>query len=300
MGQLANKTIVVTGGGRGIGRELALYLAQQGAAVVVNDLDQNLVADVAAHIHAGGGKALALAGSVADWTFAEQLMTTAVEHFGQLDGLVNNAGLHYVSQPWEETEQQVCRLVEVNLLGTLYCGIHALKRLTGQGRGTIVNVTSGAHLGVEGQASYSATKGAVASLTYSWARDAMPYGVRVNAVAPLAVTRMLDNLPQFKTTPATPDTSADDSGPLVMPPEALAPVFGYLLSDHSSGITGQIVRFTGRDLSLIRHPRSPGEHQQRQSWDIDSIAQTFQSDFAQQLEPVGLGATEYVWQPQNQ
>lgn len=289
--ELAGKVIIVTGAGRGIGRALALYLTRQGAKVVVNDLDPDLLDALIAEISAGGGEALAMVGSVSDWSFAEKLITSASDRFGALDGLVNNAGLHYQTLPWEEDAHSARRLLEVNVLGAVYCGIQALKVFVAQGCGSLVNVTSGAHLGVAGQATYAASKGAIASLTYSWALDAMPYGVRVNAVAPLAHTRMTDTLSDY---------TAGDNRPgaiVVHEPEDLAPLFGYLLADCSAALTGQILRFNGRELSLIDHPVIGTSRHSREHWAIDDLRTVLEGVMQHTLSPVGLGATTCRWPP---
>ena len=281
---LAGKTILLTGAGRGIGRGLARYLAREGAALVVNDLDGDLLDTLVMEIAGEGGRAMSAPGSVTDPALADGLVAAAVAHFGGLDGLVNNAGLHYQSTAWEEDPARARRLVEVNVLGTLYCGMAALRHFVAQRRGSLVNVTSGAHLGVAGQATYAASKGAVASLTYAWALEAGPYNVRVNAVAPLARTRMTDALAAYKPAGGIP----------VPEPDALAPLFGYLLADCSAAVTGQILRFNGRELSLIQHPLIGANRHSRDHWDIAAVARVMAESMRASLSPVGLGAAQYL------
>lgn len=285
---LAGKTLLLTGAGRGIGRALARHLAAEGAALVVNDLDADLLDTLVTEIAGEGGRALAAPGSVSDPAVADGLVATAVNHFGGLDGLVNNAGVHYESTPWKEDPARARQLVEVNVLGTLYCGMAALRYFIGQRRGSLVNVTSGAHLGVAGQATYAASKGAVASLTYAWALDARPYNVRVNAVAPLARTRMTDALAAYK-----PTGGNTASGVVVPEPDALAPLFGYLLADRSAAVTGQILRFNGRELSLISHPVIGAVRYGRDHWDIAAVEEVIAGAMKATLSPVGLGASHY-------
>jgi NAD(P)-dependent dehydrogenase (short-subunit alcohol dehydrogenase family) len=287
-GGLEGKTIIVTGSGRGIGRALALYLGQQGARVTVNDLVPEEADTVAAEIANAGGEALAIGGSVDEWSLAEKLVVETRARFGRIDGLVNNAGLHYEKDPREENEAEIHQLLQVNVQGAIFCGIHALRTFMAQGSGSLVNVTSGAHLGVAGQATYAASKGAIASLTYSWALDAMPHGVRVNAVAPLARTRMTEALATYRTPP-------NGKAP-VREPAVLAPLFGYLLSDASAGITGQLLRFNGRELSLIRHPAPGAGTETHEHWDIAAIRAAMDRTFRDTLSPVGLGAGGYAWQ----
>jgi len=289
MGNFINKTIVITGAGRGIGRALAQYLAANGAAVVVNDLEPTLLESLVEEIKNSGGSAFALSGSVSDWDFAKKLIDSAQQQFGSLDGLVNNAGLHYSAALQDENPEQIKKMVDVNVIGTMYCGLHALNVFTKQRTGALVNVSSAAHLGVQRQSIYAATKGAIASLTYSWALDAMPYGVRVNAVSPLAKTRMTDSLPQY-----------NDNGqalPKVQPASSLAPLFGFLLSDAASTITGQLLRFDGQRLSLIEHPKLASQDVMRDDWDINTLQTAFDESLSKQLKPFGLGSVNYQWQP---
>lgn len=273
--------VIVTGAGRGIGRAVAMQVAAAGACVLVNDVDADLAEAVAGEIDAVGGKALAMAGSVADWAFALRMVDAALNSFGRLDGLVNNAALHHEAAPWHEDEARVRRLIEVNVLGPIACGTAALKHFVAQGSGAIVNVSSAAHLGVMGHASYGATKGALASLTYGWALEAAPHGVRVNAVAPLARTRMTDSLAAYR-------TPAGAAG--VAEPQALAPLFVYLLSDASFEVNGQLLRFDGQALSVMRHPQVAPAVQTRRQWDAAALQEAFAGPLAGQLQTLGLAA----------
>lgn len=246
----SNNVVLVTGAGRGIGRAAALHLARGDTAVVVNDLDGALAESVVAEIAASGGTAIAAPGSIAGWDEAARIVDIAERTFGRLDGLVNNAGLHYQASPDEEREARVRATVEVNLLGSIHCGLHAAPLLARQG-GAIVNVSSGAHLGTDRRGVYGATKGAVASLTYGWARDMAKDGIRVNAIAPLAATRMTD--PSLE--PGDPGGAEAGVPRDLAGPDRIAPVIAFLLSDDAADITGQILRFDGKTLTLIERPR---------------------------------------------
>jgi NAD(P)-dependent dehydrogenase (short-subunit alcohol dehydrogenase family) len=269
---LAGKVIAMTGSGRGLGRAYAVHAAGAGAAVVVNDIDPDAAQGVVDEITAQGGQAVACAGSVTDPDKAEELIETCTSRFGRFDGLVNNAGVLYEAPAWETSSQQARTMVEVNLLGSIFCGHAAIAALRARGgSGSIVNVTSGTHLGQPGLAVYGATKGAIASLTYGWALDVASTDIRVNAVSPLAITQM--KLPPYEGHAA---------------PEDIAAVVTYLLSDASAGITGQIVRRARQQLGLIRHPAIgtmlTGD------WCLDGIADAFDSVLKKELEPVGFGA----------
>jgi NAD(P)-dependent dehydrogenase (short-subunit alcohol dehydrogenase family) len=240
--------------------------------------------ETTANIRAAGGASVACAGNVADWTFAADLVAAAVRAFGALDGFVNNAGIFHVCDPWDEEEGRVRELIEANVLGTLFCGTHALKQMVKQRRGSLVNVTSGAHAGISQMAAYGASKGAAASYTYSTAIDAMRYGVRVNAVSPLARTRM-----------GAARRGASNS--VGIPPEHTGPLITYLLSDLASGITGQIVRLQGPELCLVEHPIKLSPIPQREAWSVADIEEAFRVAFRPMLRPVGLSAALYRWEP---
>ena len=156
--------------------------------MVVNDIRAEAAQAIAEEILADGGTAVAHAADIADWDQASALIHACVDRFGALDGLVNNGAMFYMAQIAEETPAQMRRLIEVNVLGTLYPGLHALRHMLARGRGSIVNVTSGSHLGIPGVATYGATKGAVASLTYCWAAEVSSTRVRVNAISPMGST----------------------------------------------------------------------------------------------------------------
>lgn len=268
---LVGKSIIVTGSGQGLGRAYSLALAAAGAAVIVNDISGASAEAVVGEIRETGGRAGASGHSVTDPDAAEELVALAVSEFGRLDGIVNNAGVLYEAPAWEMSAQQVKRLVDVNVLGTMYCGHAAIRRLRAQGTGgSIINVTSGTHLGQPGLAIYGATKGAIASLTYGWALDVHGSGIRVNAISPLAVTAM--KLPPY-------DGHA-------MPAD-IAALVCYLLSDASSGITGQLVRRARTGLGIMRHPAIgtmlDGD------WGVEQIAAAFDEVLVNELEPIGFG-----------
>jgi NAD(P)-dependent dehydrogenase (short-subunit alcohol dehydrogenase family) len=268
---LEGKVVLVTGAGRGLGHAYAVDAAARGARVVVNDVDAEGAQATVAAIESAGGIAVARAGSIADWDTAGELVDTAVETFGGLDGLVNNAGVMPVGVPWEETGERLRAVVEVNLLGTLFCGTRAMDRMKDHGGGAIVNVTSGTHLGFRDLTAYGATKGGVASLTYGWAIHGADVGVRVNAISPLARTPMMD---EFLDVP----TGAE--------PADVAPLVSYLLSDRAAAVNGQVVRLDGSSLSLLRRPSYPGPHVDGERFSLEEIAAAFDRGELGRLAPV--------------
>jgi NAD(P)-dependent dehydrogenase (short-subunit alcohol dehydrogenase family) len=261
MGVLDGKAVVVTGAGRGLGRAFAVHAARSGAAVVVNDI--NGAEEVAAEIRATGAQAIAGHQDVTDPDQVADLIAQCVNEFGAIDGLVNNAGLRHVAPPWEETPEQIRALIEVNVLGSMYCGTAAAKAMHAQRSGAIVNIASLSLLGQRTAGTYSASKGAVASMTVSWAVDLKEFGVRVNALCPLAWTQMAVADPMARTTPK-------DS------PDLMAPMVTFLLSDLAAGVTGQVIRFADT-LHIVGQPFRKDPVLTREHWDVTTIAEAFDS-----------------------
>jgi len=267
---LTGKNIIVTGGGRGLGRAYSMAIARAGARVVVNDIDADVAHAVAEEIRDEGNDATADAGSVTDWAYAERLVGNALDR-GPLDGIVLNAGVFQIARPDTEDEQRLRRITEVNVLGPLFCGTHALRAMYRQGAGVVVTVTSGAlFAALPWMAAYGATKGAIAALTWNWALDSAPHGVRVNGIAPLGDTRMLD---VGRTTDWVQRPPVYEEGFPLPQPEDVAPIAVYLLSDQAD-FTGQIVRFEGWALGLMPRPAYV-EEVIRDSWTADEIAAEF-------------------------
>jgi NAD(P)-dependent dehydrogenase (short-subunit alcohol dehydrogenase family) len=284
MGVLSGKAVVITGAGRGLGRAYARAAAREGARVVVNDIDGPPAHEVAAAIAAEGGTAVAQVGSAADWEGARGLIERCIERFGRIDGLVNNAGDHYLSRPEDDDEARIRASVEANLLGTIFPGVHAMRAMIRQGAGgVIVNSTSAALCGMSMVATYGATKGAVASLTYSWAIDLMPHGIRCNAISATALTRMVEHTLEHRASPVT------------WPPEAMAPLVVYLLSDRSVGLTGQLIRLWGGSLHLLGHPAPLAPSLEREAWSVDDLDAAFREPLRPRLQPFGRDMPRYAW-----
>src|SRR5436190_9442277 len=199
--RLKDRVAVVTGAGRGIGRGIALLLAEEGAAVVVNDLgvaldgsgrDTSAADETVAAIKAGGGRAVANYDSVADFRAAERIIATAVETFGRIDVLVNNAGILRDRMIFNMAEAEFDAVVAVHLKGTFNCSRHAAVHMRQQRSGRIISMSSTSGLyGNTGQANYGAAKDGIAGLTRVVSRDLGKYGITVNAIAPAAQTRMI-------------------------------------------------------------------------------------------------------------
>jgi NAD(P)-dependent dehydrogenase (short-subunit alcohol dehydrogenase family) len=263
---LTGKVVLVTGGGRGIGRGHCLELARQGAAVVVNDPGVGTdgssrdgsgpAADVVAEIEAAGGKAVAHTGSVSAWDDVIDMISTAVGTFGSLTGVVNNAGILRDSMVAVTAEADWDAVMAVHLKGTFAVTRHACEYWRAQSKAGnpidahIVNTVSGAGLwGNIGQSAYGAAKAAIANLTVVTALEAQRYGVAVNAISPLAASRM------------TADVFADRANDPALDPARSSAVVAWLQSAQSSWLTGQILRINGGKLTRIQgFTEAPGAY----------------------------------------
>ncbi len=276
---LEGRTIVVTGAGRGLGRAYAEHASAAGASVLVNDIDVDEARAVAEALP----RAIASGHDVSDPADAEALVELACRELGPLAGLVNNAGLYYEAAPWEEEPARLRRLIEVNVLGSLFCTAAAARAFREQGSGgAIVNATSGAFFGFPSLGAYGASKGAVIALTLSSAIDLAELGVRVNAVAPIAATRL--------TLAAEVGRRHIPKGAARVPlegieertPDRIAPLVSYLLSALAAHLTGQIFRFDGTRLSRLSFGDAGGEDAtRRERWDVDAVIDALRASKAE-------------------
>jgi NAD(P)-dependent dehydrogenase (short-subunit alcohol dehydrogenase family) len=283
MAYLTDKAVVVTGAGRGIGRAYAHLAASEGAAVVVNDIDADVAEAVTQEILGEGGQAITAVADVCNWTGAQSLIQRCVDEFGAIHGLVNNAGLFAMADGWELDEAHVLELVATNVVGVAACGTFAMRHMVEQGFGSIVNIVSGAHFGIPHMSVYGATKGAVASFTYGWSLDLDGTGVRVNAVSPLARTRMGAATADFYRQHGLGVIDNEGSPD----PAVNAPVVVFLLSDAAAGITGQIVRIERDQLAVVAHPvvREPVL---KGDWTVANVDQAFAETLRDFTVPVGM------------
>ncbi len=276
-GVLEGKNVIVTGAAAGLGLAYARHAATSGATVGINDIDGDRARAVADEWTREGLSAVALPGDMSDWDEAEQVITTFVADRGRLDGLVSNAGIFYERLAWEDDGDAISKLVKTNVLGAFFGGVHAMRVMVSQGSGSIVNVVSGAQIGLQRAAAYGASKGAVASMTYAWALDLRDTGARVNGVSPLARTGM--GTQRVITRPS--------SRPPLPPPEHVAPLVTYMLSDLSSELMGQIVRLEGPYLSIMRHPSISDVNVSRPSWTVEEIAAAIDGPLRAERRHVG-------------
>lgn len=287
MSSLEDKRVVVTGAGMGLGAAYAEAAAAAGAIVVVNDVDLGLAAATMKRIEAVGGRAAAFAADVSDWDGAGAVVDHCVREFGGIDGLVNNAGILGRVRPIFEEQADARRAIEINVLGTLYVAAHAAREMVAAGAGgAIVNVSSGAQCGLLMQGTYCASKGAVASYTYTWARDLEEHNIRVNAIAPNAYTAQHDQLIEQVGYNPEANHSAYPSR------EDNAAVVVYLLSDESEKVNGQVVRVQHGAINLMSQPMIIHPDVSMEEWSVESVAAAFDDGLGEQLQPIGMKVGE--------
>jgi NAD(P)-dependent dehydrogenase (short-subunit alcohol dehydrogenase family) len=265
MGLLDGKVVIVTGAGRGLGRSHSLELARRGAVVVVNDdgssvrgepSDEAVAEDVARQIHAAGGMATPDTTSVVSYHEVAALVDRAIKAFGRVDGVVNNAGIVREGNLVTMSEKDFDAVVDVHLKGTFNLSKHVAEHFHRRWQegdrsgGRIVNTTSGSGLRGSPSLAYAAAKAAVAALTVSAAMQLRDHGVTVNAIAPVARTRM--NPGHYG---ATPPPGAEGTDPLA--PENASALVAYLLSDAAAWLTGQVIRVDGNVVRRY-HPWKVG------------------------------------------
>ena len=242
MGKLDGKVIIVTGSGRGLGRGTAIMMAKEGASVVVNDVDDS-ANEVVKEIQAAGGKATAVIGGVGTKEVAEKLVNTAVQEFGKLDVLVNNAGIIRDQMLVKMEEEQWDAVINVHLRGAFLNTQAAVKHMIeNKIKGRIINITSSAGLyGNIGQANYSAAKAGQLGLTKSNAKELVRFGICVNAVAPAAQTAMTESMPEKVRAMMYKQLAATSTTQKMGQPEDVAPTIIFLASDDSYFVTGQVI-----------------------------------------------------------
>jgi NAD(P)-dependent dehydrogenase (short-subunit alcohol dehydrogenase family) len=288
---LKNRVAIVTGAGRGVGRAIALELARQGAKVVVNDpgvtlqgaaTEERPADEVVREIHETGGEAVASYESVADFAAAGRIVATAVDSFGTLDVLVNNAGIVRDRTLAKMTEEDFDAVVAVHLKGTFNTCRHAIDVMRDKNYGRIVNMTSLAGLkGNFGQVNYSAAKAGIVGFTLTAAMELRKHGITVNAFSPRATTRMTSSIPGARdpVTSRGPETA----------PEHNAALVAFLVSERAGHVTGQVFGKgrpgPGRYAYVVySYPREIAEIVKPTPWAAAEIADRFDEVFASRLQ----------------
>jgi len=284
MGLLSGRGAVVTGGGRGIGRGHCLHLAAQGAGVMVNDVDGAEAQKVVDEITTAGGKAVASSDDISTREGAKALIGACADAFGAIHALVNNAGNVIDRSFLKMSDDDFMSVIRVHVHGTFMCSQEAAFRMRDQGTGgSIVNTVSAAHFGNFGQTNYAGSKGAIASMTYTWAGELARYGIRVNAISPAGTTRMSATAKIGGKTVDLPFIDPTLNGPFV----------AWLCSDDASWVTGQIFGSGADRVVIVEQPRYGTGMFKPGGWSVEDLQKHMKSFFGTRLEPFGLMKPPY-------
>jgi NAD(P)-dependent dehydrogenase (short-subunit alcohol dehydrogenase family) len=299
---LAGKVMLVTGAGRGIGREIAIQAAAASALVVVNDLgsgpggegaDATPAEQVVAVITQAGGRAVANTDSVADPAGAARMVQQAVDEFGRLDIVVNNAGILRDGIFHRMTEADWHAVINVHLHGAFYVSRAAATLFRAQESGCFVHFTSTSGLiGNLGQANYAAAKLGIVGLSKSIALDMARYNVRSNCVSPFAWSRLIGTIPEN-----TPEQAARLDRMRAMGAEKIAPLVLFLGSDAAREVTGQIFAVRKNEIFLMSQPRPIRSMHREGGWTMDSLAEQMLPAFRSDFFPLDRSADIFSWDP---
>jgi NAD(P)-dependent dehydrogenase (short-subunit alcohol dehydrogenase family) len=302
MGIVSNKVAIVTGAGRGIGRGIALQMAEEGARVVVCDIGASLqgagadtgpAQDVVEEIKKKGGEAIASTLSIAEPKNADLIVKAALDAFGRVDILVNNAGIlrdvifHKMS--WSDWSD----VISVHLNGSFIMSRAVAGHFREQNGGAFVHMTSTSGLvGNFGQANYMAAKMGIVGLSRGIALDMVRFKVRSNCIAPFAFTRMIDSIPAN-----TPEEKERVERFRAMTPEKIAPLAVYLGSDCADGITGQIFGVRNNEIYLFNQNRPVETLHRPDGWTPSRIDQQLKGAFGSSFTPLERSGDVFSWDP---
>jgi NAD(P)-dependent dehydrogenase (short-subunit alcohol dehydrogenase family) len=299
---LEGKVALITGGGRGVGRGIAIAMAEAGAKIVVNDLGASLdgqrdgeqpAQEVVARIRESGGEAIVDGGSVADWNAASKMVEAAVNAFGRIDIVVNNAGILRDAMFHRMSEAEFDQVLAVHLKGSFNVSRAAAPHFKAQGSGVYVHMTSTSGLiGNFGQANYSAAKLGIVGLSKSIALDMRKFGVRSNAVAPFAWTRMIDSIPS-----ETPEQRKRVEGLKKLVPERVAPFVVGLCADEAQDVSGQIFGVRNNEIYLFSQPRPIRNAHCSEGWTAQSVVDSALPMLRSVFFPLDRSGDVFTWDP---
>jgi NAD(P)-dependent dehydrogenase (short-subunit alcohol dehydrogenase family) len=300
---LAGKVVIVTGAGRGIGREIALLAAAEGAKVVVNDIgggldgagvDAGPAADVVREIEAKGGEAVASTDSVADWESAQRIVAIATSRFGRLDALINNAGILRDRIFHQMSPEEFDAVVKVHLYGSFYMSRATAAVFRKQESGAFVHMTSTSGLiGGLAQANYASAKMGIVGLSKTIALDMARFNVRSNCISPSAFSRMIETVPG-----QTPEKQAAylEMRKAKTKPEQVAPLAVFLASDAAKDVNGQIIGSRGNELYLYSQPRPVRTLHRGDGWTPGSLSDMV-SAWKTSFTPLDRTRNVFDWEP---
>ncbi len=301
-GMLDGKVVLVTGAGGGIGRDIALQCAAQGAKVVVNDLGASLAGEggdagpaqrVVEQIKALGGQATANTDSVADNAGANRMVQAALDAFGRIDAVVNNAGILRDRFFHKMSANEFDAVVKVHLYGGFYVSRAAASHFKEQGSGAYVHMTSTSGLiGNFGQANYAAAKLGLAALSKSIALDMQKFNVRSNCIAPFAWSRMIGAIPT-----ETPEEKARVARIQQMTPAKIAPVAVFLVSDAAREVNGQIFAVRNNEIFLMSQPRPERSVHRSEGWTAETVASHAMPALSASFYALDRSGDVFTWDP---
>ncbi|AOR78877.1 SDR family NAD(P)-dependent oxidoreductase [Novosphingobium resinovorum] len=303
MGMMEGKAVLVTGAGRGVGRGIALAMAKAGAAVVVNDLGVALTGEgeesaspaeqVVEEIRALGGQAVANHDSVAEWDGAQAMVQAAIDSFGRIDAVVNNAG-NLRDVIFHKMEPEDFRaVIDVHLMGSFHTSRAAAPFFKDQGSGAFVHMTSSTGLvGNFGQANYAAAKLGIVGMSKCIAIDMQRFGVRSNAVAPWAWTRMVSSIPTD-----TPEQQKRVEGLKKLDADKIGPFCAALCSDGGKDVTGQVFGVRNNEIYLFSQSRPIRTAHTAEGWTPETITERVFPQFANDFYPLHRSGDVFTWDP---
>ena len=299
---LEGKVVLVTGAGGGIGRDIALQCAAQGARLVVNDLGASVAGEggdagpaqrVVEEIRAAGGEATANTDSVSDVTSANRMVQTALDVFGRIDAVVNNAGILRDRFFHKMSVDEFDAVIKVHLYGSFYVSRAAANHFKEQGSGAYVHMTSTSGLiGNFGQANYAAAKLGLAALSKSIALDMQKFNVRSNCIAPFAWSRMIGSIPT-----ETPEEKARVARIQQMTPAKIAPIAVYLASDAAHEVTGQIFAVRNNEIFLMSQPRPERSVHRSEGWTPETVASHAMPALKSSFYSLDRSGDVFTWDP---